>query len=465
LPIGNGDVTALVNFNGATNTLQLLIEKQDAWNEGALPFKSALIDFTSPSLAAFTSMSLDMATATVTLSFADTDSIKVYVDASTNVIVVTASLPLPLTYKINSLRTKATTDVPPLQCDNSTISADFYLGEDTFGHRNENEADGSNYFSKTLAQFNLESAIPELESFDPLVNRTTGGKVIQQDEKTFLVALLTELRVDSVASFSSSLDEFVETITIDKTAHDEKWAAFNGLSHIAITSTTDADVAGTVTRQYAINRYLQRLQSSTENPIKFNGMAFTALRENLDMRDWGGHNWWQNVRLQYYSMLNAGDFEGLKTSLFRTYLNYLPYSATKTKLWFPDMTDAIVIDEYQSIFGSSHAGSYGCIGTRDEGLPDSYSKDIWNGYNYQGMLDLSAMMLEYYSFTGDKEFLSECMELIGGEVNFFAQRWTRRDAQGKVIMFPTQSVETFQVSERSERALMKTRMRATTKLN
>ena len=47
-------------------------------------------------------------------------------------------------------------------------------------------------------------------------------------------------------------------------------------------------------------------------PIKFNGSLFTVptpWSPDPDYRRWGSGYWWQNMRLPYYSMCAAGDFE------------------------------------------------------------------------------------------------------------------------------------------------------------
>jgi hypothetical protein len=57
-----------------------------------------------------------------------------------------------------------------------------------------------------------------------------------------------------------------------------------------------------VSRQYTLQRYLTAIQARSPFPIKFNGLLFTALKPpQVDFRQWGGHNWWQNWRLPYYS--------------------------------------------------------------------------------------------------------------------------------------------------------------------
>ena len=70
------------------------------------------------------------------------------------------------------------------------------------------------------------------------------------------------------------------------------------------------------------------------SPIKFNGSIFTVDTKNLDnrfagfdadYRQWGGPYWWQNTRLPYWSMLEAGDFD-LMQPLFKMYRDVIAHS-------------------------------------------------------------------------------------------------------------------------------------------
>ena len=77
-------------------------------------------------------------------------------------------------------------------------------------------------------------------------------------------------------------------------------------------------------------------------------MLFTANRPPLaDHRDWGGLNWWQNLRLPYYSMLQAGDNDEI-ASLFDQFNRTLPVVAARMKayfgfdgLWWPEYTHPV----------------------------------------------------------------------------------------------------------------------------
>ena len=68
---------------------------------------------------------------------------------------------------------------------------------------------------------------------------------------------------------------------------------------------------------------------------------------------------------------------------------------------------------------------------------------MWNGYNRQGSLDLSLLVLDLYAYTGDTSLLGIPM----GVVEFYSNLWgnTSRGDSGKMVFFPTQALETWQV--------------------
>ena len=307
LPIGNGETTALVSVDhevdvGETAFLQLLIESQTAWDEGCEPYKSTLVkitpaeEYTQLTLKSFTSMTLNMSTGTVNVKFGEDFSFDIFVDATTNLIVVNSTV--GLSYSTRKLREEPYTKVPYGSCDNATVSRDHYSDDGSFfAHRNEEDG----FFTKTLERLNVNDRDGTI--LNPLLNRTTGGQVFDLsgtgDMTLVGIAMLTDAFSPSIDDFTKKLSTIVDNFKnepYDKSDHDNSWAEFNSRSYLLVTSSSDSDNANTVTRQYQINRYLQRLQSSTPNPIKFNGMSFTATRvPNEEKRDWGGSNWWQNV--------------------------------------------------------------------------------------------------------------------------------------------------------------------------
>jgi hypothetical protein len=97
--------------------------------------------------------------------------------------------------------------------------------------------------------------------------------------------------------------------------HDKNWLRFPYV--FIIWRCHDLPRTRICTCRYALQRFIEIAQARKPGmPIKFNGMLFGAARPpHQDENAWGGLNWWQNMRLPYYNMLPAGDFDELKTML------------------------------------------------------------------------------------------------------------------------------------------------------
>jgi len=108
------------------------------------------------------------------------------------------------------------------------------------------------------------------------------------------------------------------------------------------------------------------------------------------------------------------------------------------------MTESAFWDEYNSIIGTTHPSSYGCNRAGQTNPPIWYSADQWNHYNLQGALDLSLMILDHYTYTQDGTALTKFLPIVVAVVNFYSKYFTQTDGNGKVIMYPTQSIETWQ---------------------
>ena len=117
--------------------MELLISKQDAWNELANPYKVGQFRFGKKKWATdddesedlkmqdFKEMSLDIETASVNVKFKDKNKteFEVYVDANTNLIVVKSNVWIEGEYV--NLRPAAVTGRGLYgECDDYTVSAD-----------------------------------------------------------------------------------------------------------------------------------------------------------------------------------------------------------------------------------------------------------------------------------------------------------------------------------------------------
>ena len=126
--------------------------------------------------------------------------------------------------------------------------------------------------------------------------------------------------------------------------HQQWWRTFGDRSYSTV-STPQADQKSkvqNVNRGYALLRYMNACAGRGGSPIKFKGCIFTVDTEDLsgefhgidtDYRRWGAPFWWQNTRLPYWAMLEAGDFD-LMEPLFNMYKNALPIRKLATQKYY-----------------------------------------------------------------------------------------------------------------------------------
>jgi alpha-L-fucosidase 2 len=70
----------------------------------------------------------------------------------------------------------------------------------------------------------------------------------------------------------------------------------------------------------------------------------------------------------------------------------------------------------------------------------------WMRYHIQGGLEILAEMLDYYDYTGDASFAKNSLvPLADTVITFYDQHW-KRGADGKILLSPAQSIETYQVT-------------------
>lgn len=143
-------------------------------------------------------------------------------------------------------------------------------------------------------------------------------------------------------------------------------------------------------------------------------------------------------------MLSTGDADLLET-LFECFLGTLPLAEARVSHYY-NYSGAYWPEYTHPLFGTTHPNSYGCHRAGQSTPPIGYSEDRWNHYNVQGGLDLSRFILDHYSWTGDTDTLAKFLPIITAVLEFYSHRWEANglDSNGKMIMFPTQAVETWQ---------------------
>jgi hypothetical protein len=292
---------------------------------------------------------------------------------------------------------------------------------------------------------------------DPLMHRTFGGCMRGDGLKAagkltlksaeprhrFVVSIhpLTAQTATREAWLSLLEQQIAAVEAIDlktaSAAHRQWWERFWERSWIFAGGSKDADV---VTRGYNLQRWINACGGRGAYPIKFNGSIFTVDARvgeehfDGDYRRWGGMYWWQNTRLPYWSMLASGDFD-LMRPLFVMYNNALGLCRDKTKIYYKH--DGAFFPETMHFWGTNGNCDFGWGHEGPETI-NRYIRREW-----QGGIELTGMMLDYYAMTQDREFLRDMLlPLAEATITFFDRHWSR-DERGKIRFEPAQSLETW----------------------
>ena len=495
MPIGNGHMVADVNFDAANDTLALMITASSFWLEDGEMGKVGLLTLQLPSrggapLGPGFSQTFDPQDATVRFSVpagyagAPALDIVTYVDAHNDSLVVSIRPPVVgATYKLTLLRPVAQQRQPNSDCSRFEVSADVLTSNGSMlYHRNSLPANQT-YMARVLATENIPS-LPVSEFADPLNNRATGFKVVAVHAVTpisctTLVATLLTAQTDTASQYVAALEQasasYVSALTSElefpPESHREFWANKWARHSIEVTAAniTDALASHTtklISDMYVLQRFIEISQARKPGmPLKFNGMLYGAARPpHQDDNAWGGLNWWQNMRLPYYNMLPAGDFDELKTML-TAFARSLPIARERTKAyfgfsgaWWPEYTQVFYGTEHPDggvpLYGyrsgvncsARNMSIQGCsCSSCDEEPPLWHSDDRWNGYNRQGSLDLSLMILDHYAYTGEAN--PELLTIPVEVVEFYSNLWgasKKSETDDTMVFHPTQALETWQ---------------------
>jgi len=198
-----------------------------------------------------------------------------------------------------------------------------------------------------------------------------------------------------------------------------------------------------VSRGYVLQRYVQACQGRGKYPIKFNGGYFTVepaasgMPFNPDWRRWGDCFWYQNTRHMYHPMLASGDFE-MMAPFFRLYEDAIPLAESRSRIYHG--AEGAYFPETMTHYGTYGGQDYGWdrTGLQPKDVQCPWWDDAWN----QGP-ELLQLMLDYYDFTQDPEFLNrQLIPTATSILKYFDTRF-KKDPNGRIILDPTQVVETY----------------------
>jgi alpha-L-fucosidase 2 len=475
MPIGNGDI-ALNVWTETNGDMVLLAAKADAWSEngqllklGRVRVKLTPNPFAAP---AAVTQTLRLEAGEVEIQ-SGRNVVHIWVDANHPVVHLEAQTehPVQLEAKAEVWRMKS------YHLDPRGVSqAGFFewgsrdglnFGADTIFPAQKNVLSWCHFNSNSIYPLvfereHLESLLPKYP--DPLLHRCFGltmkgaGLVSSDDQtlksakasKSFRLDLyaLTE-QTDSPGKWQADVSQVVASVEAVKInaarkAHQQWWTAFWNRSWIHVAGTPEA---GKVSQSYAMQRYMTACAGRGAQPIKFNGSLFTVghdLPEGVTSRDnnhdpdfraWGASYWNQNTRLIYWPLIASGD-DDLLAPWFNMYVKALPLAKDRTQAYFHHDGGAIIETIY--FWGLPNVNDFGWNNPKNE------LQSAWMRYHIQGALEVLAMMLDRYDYTQDAAFARETvLPMAEATITFYDQHW-KRGPDGKILMDPSQSIETYQ---------------------
>lgn len=207
----------------------------------------------------------------------------------------------------------------------------------------------------------------------------------------------------------------------------------------------DQPTPSMVTRAYVLQRWMAACAGRGSFPTKFNGSIFTVNPEltdtkqkfNPDWRRWGDCFWWQNTRFPAWSAVANGDYD-LCAAVFRMYRDVLPICKARAKLYYG--AEGVYFPETMTSFGTYANRDYGWDRTGKQ--PGDVACKYWC-YAWQQGLELVQLMLDCHERTLDAKFLADELVPMAREVLSYFDTRFQRDANGKLVISPTQAVETY----------------------
>lgn len=484
MPAGNGDIgiNLWVEENG---DLLFYLSKTDAWSENARLLKLGTVRLSlspnpfktgTPFL-----QKLILKDGVIHIEAGegqDKVGIDVWVDANHPVVELDVTSKQKISASVTTepwrlKQRKISADNPEIHSayglKSVVVEKDTVLENDNenviWAHRNERSI-----WKDNLKMQGLEGYIKK--GTDPLLHNTFGGLIHSGKlHKTSPTKLESEEPVNnfSVSVFAltaqtNSLDQWEKEISQiarkvnsesrekRRIAHTDWWQSFWDRSYIFVTTQKEQEKeqGAMVSKNYNLQRYMNASSGRGNYPIKFNGSIFTVDTKHLDnrfagfdadYRQWGGPYWWQNTRLPYWSMLEAGDFD-LMQPLLNMYKELLDIRKFATKTYYGHK-GAFYIETMRH-WGTFAESNYGF--DRPADMPLAKTSNTFIRYYWQSGLEFSLMGLDYYAFTQDDKALKETILPVVTEVmTFFDLHW-ERDHNGNIVFDPAMALETYQVA-------------------
>lgn len=499
MPIGNGDIGLNV-WVEESGDICFYIGKTDTWGDNGRLLKVGKVRVKCEPAIIFPgakfAQELDLKTGSILISSvgehkgnATKFNLRVWVDANNPVIHVNneSSLPVEMSANIEMWRTEpfslTSIGVGDLLEDRSlrpsNLHAPVVVEPDNI-ITDSKDYIGWYHYNKKSVGFDLTNKLQGVSEFfktDPILHRTFGAiitgtnterinnkKLVAATSKKshFSIYILTE-HPSNPGQWQSNiekLEEKIEEISFSERLDNHLlwWSKFWERSWMYATESNkelndENSDAFIVTRGYILQRFIDASSGRGKFPIKFNGSIFTVEPDTAkmtnkqkfgssggpDYRRWGPGYWWQNTRLPYLSMCAAGDFD-LMQPFFKMYTEDIyELSKFRTQKYFG--IEGVYYPECVYFWGSVFTGDYGW--TPYEERKDPLQDSKWHKWEWVGGLEFAFMMLDYYDYTLEKEFLKNKIIPITNDFIKFFDNYYKTNDDGKLVMYPSMAAETW----------------------
>ena len=488
MPLGNGDIGLNV-WVEESGDICFYIGKTDSWGDngrllkvGKVRVKCEPAIVTSKTIF---SQELDLRTGSIKISATgeangkQTDlNFNLWVDANNPVVHLTydCSVPLSMTANIELWRTEPYS-LPNLEVSDlleerskpGSLHKPVIVEPDHLITESKNYIGWYHHNYKSIG-FDLTNKLQGLNEFyenDPILDRTFGAiitgleakkinnsslqtKASKKGRMNIFVLTKQPSQPDKWLEAVNELAENTESIPFEerKLEHEKWWSDFWNRSWIYATSadstaSSEANNAFVATRAYTLQRFIDACAGRGSYPIKFNGSIFTVPTEgtpgDADYRRWGPGYWWQNTRLPYLSMCASGDYD-LMQPLFNMYADDIyQLSKKRTKKYFG--FEGAYFPECMYFWGSTLTNTYGW--TPYEEREDPLQESPWHKWEWVSGLELVYMMLDYYDYTLDEEFLQDRILPLANDVLRFFDNYYKTNNDGQLVMYPSMACETW----------------------
>lgn len=471
-PLGNGDigVNAWLSSDG---NIHLLISKTDSWSELYRLLKPAHIVLkTFPcSFVNGADFELNIANGTLDISCGK-DILRIYVDAFAPCVRLSLNTEHPIDTRIELINYRNKPIDPKDDFSNyfsrggnhNIVESTDTVTVTPKGGVAQIHRNAESCYEFSLRNQHMESYIGKEK--DPLLGRTFGAGLYSHDmavdgegliakastkikASIFVETKFTECAADLANSLDALYKQYGDGCKESYNDHVQSWRRFWDRAYIFVSGD---DCAEQITKAFLYQRYMTHCADRGNAPMKFNGLLFTADQmpdypENYDARRWGAPYWFQNTRIIYWYLLYAGDYSSM-LPMFDMYLDMIPISRARCDIYFGHA--GILIPEAASHFGLYANSNYGFEdehgvrrGEGGKALRRGEPCNSYIRYHYNGMLELSYMMLKYLEASGDTSRRERMLEFIEQTLLFFDRHFDQIDR--KMVLNPVSSLETWQI--------------------